>query len=201
MPGTTALLTAVAFLAGSFPSGVVLGKLLVGGDVRGYGSGNIGAANAARFGGFRLGAAVGVLDVLKGLLPVLLGRALGMGAGSLAVIALAAVLGHDFSIFLRFKGGKGVATTLGTALALAPVPAVLAAATWLLVLGLWGFSSLASLVALALLPFYLGVTGSPPVWVVLAFALFLLAAVKHWPNIVRLANGTEPGMRRRLLGG
>jgi glycerol-3-phosphate acyltransferase PlsY len=187
----------IAFLAGSFPSGVVLARLAIGQDVRQLGSGNIGAANVARAAGFKVGAGVAVLDILKGVLPVLLGRWTGLGNTALAVVALAAVLGHDFSIFLRFRGGKGVATTFGVALVLAPLATILAMAAWLLVLGIWGYSSLASLVALALLPIFMGVTGQAPVFVVLAFILFVLSAAKHRDNVVRLARGTEPGLRRR----
>lgn len=198
----TGLLTiCLSVLAGSFPSGVVLSRLLTGRDIREVGSGNIGAANAARAGGLKVGIAVGALDVIKGLIPVLIGRWLGLGPLWLALISLAAVLGHDFSIFLRFRGGKGVATTLGAAVALAPLATILAAAIWLVVLFTWGYSSLASLAALAILPLLLGFTGQPPVYAVVAFGLFLLAAVKHAGNIARLMAGTEPRFRRRLLDG
>ena len=193
----TLFVTCLAFVLGSFPSGVVLGRLVTGRDVRQFGSGNIGAANVARAAGFKVGAGVAVLDILKGVIPVLIGRWVGLGHASLALVALAAVLGHDFSIFLRFKGGKGVATTLGVSFALAPFVAVLAGATWLVVLGIWGYSSLASLLALALLPIFMGVSGQPPVYVVLAFVLFVLGAAKHWQNIIRLAYGREPGLRNR----
>ncbi len=194
------LLTCVAFLAGSFPSGVVLGRLATGRDIRQFGSGNIGAANVARAAGFKVGAGVALLDILKGTLPVLLGVWIGLGHAALALAALAAVLGHDFSLFLRFRGGKGVATTLGVMLVLAPLATVLAMATWLVVLGIWGYSSLASLVALALLPIFVGMTGQAPVYVMLASVLFLLSAAKHWENIIRLAHGREPGLRRRRDG-
>ena len=194
------LVICIAFLAGSFPSGVVLARIATGRDVRQIGSGNIGAANVARAAGFKVGAGVAVLDILKGALPVLLGRWTGLGHTALAIVALAAVLGHDFSIFLRFRGGKGVATTFGVALALAPLATLLAMATWLLVLGIWGYSSLASLIALALLPIFLGVTGQAPVIVVLASILFVLSAAKHRDNITRLTRGTEPGLRRRRAG-
>ena len=192
---------ALAFLAGSFPSGVVLTRLLTGRDVREVGSGNIGAANAARAGGFRVGAAVAVADVLKGLLPVLLARWVGLEPLPLAVVALAAVLGHDFSLFLRFRGGKGVATTLGVALGLAPLAAALAALCWLLVLLGSGYSSLASLVALALLPVLLVTTHQPAMYVVAGIALFVLALFKHLENISRLMSGTERSFRRRAESG
>lgn len=187
----------LAFLLGSFPSGVVLGRLTTGRDVRTFGSGNIGAANVARVAGFKVGAGVALIDILKGLVPVLIGRWTGLGPAALAAAAAAAVLGHDFSIFLQFRGGKGVATTLGVMLALVPLATIFAMVCWLIVLGLRGYSSLASLVALGLLPIFVGVTGQEPVYVVLASALFFLSAGKHWENIIRLMRGTEPAIRWR----
>lgn len=191
------LITCLAFLLGSFPSGVVLGRLATGRDVRQFGSGNIGAANVVRAAGLKVGMGVAVLDILKGVIPVLIGRWAGLGHGGLALVALAAVLGHDFSIFLRLKGGKGVATTLGVSLVLAPPATIIAAVAWLIMLGIWGYSSLASLVALALLPVLIGLTAGPPIYVVAASFLFVLSAAKHWENIVRLAYGRESGLRKR----
>lgn len=193
--------TALAVLCGSFPSGVVLGRLIAGRDVRDFGSGNIGAANAARVGGFRLGASVALLDILKGVLPLLVGNMLGFQPAGLALLALAAVLGHDFSIFLDFRGGKGVATTLGVAAVLSPEGTAIAAAVWIAVLLRFRYSSLASLLALGILPLAIAVTGSPPEYVTLGFALFLLAAFKHWENIVRLLSGTESSFRRQRTDG
>lgn len=191
----------VAVVAGSFPSGVALGRLVTGRDVRDYGSGNIGAANAARMGGFKVGAGVAMLDVLKGVLPVLLGRMLGLAPAELAIVGLAAVIGHDFSIFLRFQGGKGVATTLGVALGLAPIGMIIAALLWLAVLLRSRYSSLASLIALAVLPLAVAVTGSPPAYVTLGFGLFILATIKHRGNIGRLISGTEQRFRNRHADG
>jgi glycerol-3-phosphate acyltransferase PlsY len=191
----------VAFLLGSFPSGVVLSRLLTGRDVRKVGSGNIGAANAVRAGGFQLGAAVALADILKGVVALLMGRWVGLASAQLALVGLAVVLGHDFSIFLRLKGGKGVATTLGAALVLAPLATALAMLTWVAVLLPWRISSLASLVALALLPVYVWLVGGPPAYVVVTILLFLLGAAKHWENIVRLAQGKEASFRRRPADG
>lgn len=188
---TTVFVALVAVVAGSFPSGVVLGRIVTGRDVRDFGSGNIGAANSARVGGFKVGAGVALLDVLKGVLPVLLGRLLGLEPTELAVVALAAVCGHDFSIFLHFQGGKGVATTLGVGLALAPIGTMIAALLWLAVLLRSRYSSLASLIALAVLPLAVAFTGSPPAYATLGFGLFILAAIKHRGNIGRLLSGRE----------
>lgn len=189
------VLSCVAFLVGSFPTGVIVTRVLTGRDVRQYGSGNIGAANVVRAAGFKVGILVLLLDMVKGAVPVLIGRALGLSMLLLALVGLLAVLGHDFSLFLRFRGGKGVATTLGAMLALAPLPTALALLTYLVVMLVWRYSSLASLTALALLPADALLTRQPQVTVWLAAALFAIAALKHWENIVRLANGKEPKFR------
>jgi glycerol-3-phosphate acyltransferase PlsY len=131
------------------------------------------------------------LDIAKGTIPVLIGKWVGLGNTTLAAVALLAVLGHDFSFLLRFRGGKGVATTLGVSLALAPMATLVSSAIWLIILATFRYSSLASLVALALLPFGVAVTGQPAIYVGLEVALFLLAAFKHRKNVIRLIQGTE----------
>lgn len=181
----------VAYLLGSFPTAVVLSRLLAGDDVRTHGSGNPGASNVARTYGMKLGVAVAALDILKGLAPVVIAQRAGLPAAGTALVAVAAVLGHDFSAFLRFDGGKGVATTFGVALALAPLAGGLALIAWLAVIIATGYSSLASLVALFLLPIVLAMTGGPAVYTAAAVALFLLALWKHRENVLRLWNGTE----------
>lgn len=191
----------LAFLLGSFPSGVVLARLLGGRDIRRTGSGNIGAANVAREVGFKVGILVAALDILKGVVAVLVGKWMGLDPTALAAVALAAVLGHDFSVFLRFRGGKGVATTLGAALVLVPSATVPTVLVWLAMLAVRPYASLASLVALALLPIFIGVMGLPPAYVVLAFALFILAVAKHWKNIIRIVHGTESVLWRRTSDG
>ena len=186
----------LAFLLGSIPTGVLLSRSLGGDDVRKHGSGNIGAANVVRTSGFKVGALVGLIDILKGVVPVLIGRLLGADDTALAVIAVVAVLGHDYSVFLRFRGGKGVATTLGATLVLAPLPAVIAMLGWLLVMYLARYSSLASLVALALLPVFSAVTAQPAPVVAAGVFLFVLGVWKHRDNIARLATGRESKFRR-----
>lgn len=193
-------LIVVAFLLGSFPSGVVMGYLS-GRDVRKYGSGNIGAANVARALGVVAGAAVAMFDILKGVVPVLLGYRWGLGHETLALIGLASVLGHDYSVFLWLRGGKGVATTFGVALALAPVAGLGAVIIWGTVLWFSGYSSLGSLLALGVLPVLMALTGQPPAYVVLAILLAALGAFKHWDNIIRLARGTERSFWQRPVNG
>jgi glycerol-3-phosphate acyltransferase PlsY len=197
----TAIAIVAALLLGSFPSGVVVGRLMLGRDIREVGSGNVGAANAARAGGFKAGAAVGILDVLKGLLAVLFARWLGLDDAGLALVACAAVLGHDYSLFLRFRGGKGVATTFGAMLAISPAGSLLAALVWGVVLLTTGYSSLGSLLALAVLPIALALTGAPSAAALAAFALLLLGIVKHRSNIARLLSGTESSFKRRPADG
>jgi glycerol-3-phosphate acyltransferase PlsY len=194
---SSTLLVCLAFFTGSIPTGILLTRAITGQDVRHEGSGNIGAANVARAAGIKVGAAVAVLDVFKGLVPVLLGLWAGLDHTSLALVALAAVAGHDFSIFLRLKGGKGVATTFGAALALAPPAALATILVWIVVLAISSIASLASLLALALLPVFMALSHQPPGYVAVAGILFLLAAAKHYENIIRLAHGAEPGFRKR----
>ena len=190
------VLVAVAYLLGSFPSGVVIGRFR-GRDVRSEGSGNIGAANAARVLGRAAGAGVGALDIVKGVVAVVVARWAGTDAGVVALVALAAVVGHDFSVFLGFKGGKGVATTIGVALALSFPAGMVVAAVWVGVALIARISSVASLAALACLPIALAVTGGPIWYVELGFVLFVLAVVKHRGNIARLLRGTEPGWGKK----
>jgi glycerol-3-phosphate acyltransferase PlsY len=188
------LLVLFAFILASIPSGLIVGRLFHDIDVRQHGSGNIGAANVAGAAGWKAGLAVGLLDTGKGVIPVLLGRRLGLDASALALVALAAVAGHDFSIFLRFRGGKGVATSFGVTLALSPLAAALTMVTWVITWVVWGYASLASLVALMLLPLYFAADGNSLAYVMLGSILFGLSAARHWQNIVRLANGDEPGV-------
>lgn len=196
---TVALIVA-AYLLGSIPSGLLVARAFTGKDVRDVGSGNIGAANVSRVGGYRLAVVVLALDVLKGAIPVLVGRAVGLSYAELAGVAGSAVLGHDFSIFLKFRGGKGVATTLGVVLALAPIAGVVGALIWLAVAGIWRFSSLASLVALFALPVVIAATDQPSEYVPLTLGLALLALWTHRDNVYRLNQGTESRLAGRRFG-
>jgi glycerol-3-phosphate acyltransferase PlsY len=136
-----------------------------------------------------------VLDIVKGLLPVIIGRRFGLPDAGLALTAMVAVLGHDYSIFLRFQGGKGVASTLGAGLGLTAFASVLGMVVWVGVIVATGYSSLASLVALGVLPIFVALTGGSPIFVAATSALFLLALWKHRENINRLWNGTERKFR------
>jgi glycerol-3-phosphate acyltransferase PlsY len=194
------VLVAAGYLSGSIPFGLVLARLLLGVDVRQVGSGNIGATNAARVGGRKLGALVLVLDALKAVLPILLTRRL-MGGGPngdlwVMAVAVAAFAGHLFPVWLRFKGGKGVATGLGIFLVLAPWAAVAGMATWV---GVYLATRISSVGSLA---------GSL-VCVVVAFQLLGPSAIawgcaavgaliwwRHRENIRRLVRGEEGGFKK-----
>jgi len=180
-----------AFLAGSIPFGLVLVKLAGKGDVRAHGSGNIGATNVMRAGGKALGIATLLLDALKGFLPVFLARTFGFAPEFLAFVALAAVLGHVFTPWLRFQGGKGVATAIGVLFGLVPVMALATLGVWLAVAYLTRYSSLAAIVAALFVPLgQLLVYGASPA--VLAISVMSLLLVwRHEANIRKLFAGTE----------
>lgn len=193
MPDLVALL--FGYLLGSVPFGLLLTRAAGLGDIRAIGSGNIGATNVLRTGRRGLAALTLVLDGGKGAAATLLAlRCGGEVPGLLA--GFAAVIGHDFPVWLRCKGGKGVATTLGVLVA-ACFPAGLAAcATWLVVAAVFRYSSLAALAALALSPVYALVLGDGP-RAILAAALAVLGFVRHEANIRRLIKGEEPRIGRR----
>ncbi len=187
-----------AFLCGSIPFGLLLVKLSGKGDVRAHGSGNIGATNVSRVGGKALGVVTLLLDILKGFLPVFLAKKLGLGSDLLALLALAAVLGHVFTPWLKFQGGKGVATALGVILATQAQWIILPMATFIFVLWLTRHVSLGSILAAAMVPAQLLLMTWMPGAARVAFAailpwlaLVLLVIWKHRENIRRLQEGTE----------
>jgi glycerol-3-phosphate acyltransferase PlsY len=179
----------VGYLLGSIPFGLLLTRLAGGPDLRSIGSGNIGATNVLRTGNKALAAATLLGDLLKGTVAVLFARHFGPADAGL-VAGLGAFLGHLFPVWLRFRGGKGVATYIGVLLALAWPTALFFGAVWLTVAALFRYSSLASLTASALTAPALWFYGAPR-----AAALFLLLTVLLWivhrSNIARLLGGTE----------
>lgn len=188
------------YLLGSVPFGLVLARLAGYGDIRTIGSGNIGATNVLRTGNKPLAAAVLILDSGKGALAVLATRAI-LGPDLGLVAGVGAMLGHCFPVWLRFKGGKGVATALGTLLAGAFWLGLLACATWLLVAKLTRISSLAALCAVIAAPVWglllsqrevLGGDYASPQLVEFAVLIAVLVTYRHHANIKRLIKGTEP---------
>lgn len=188
---TALLLVCCAYLAGGIPCGVLAARLGGGVDLRRVGSGNVGATNVLRAVGKAAAALTLVGDMGKGALPVGVGRALGGPPELVAGIALAAVLGHCFPVFAGFRGGKGVATTLGVVLVAMPPVGGALLAVWLAAALAWRYSSLAALAAAAALPFLAwGLDGRPPM-VALAALLCALVVGRHQENIRRLWHGTE----------
>ncbi len=182
----------LSYLTGSIPSGVIVARIMGGIDPRTEGSGNIGATNVLRTLGTRAAVATLAGDILKGILPVLLAKILlPAGSATLFLVAGAAIIGHDFSIFLRFSGGKGVATTLGSLLALSPSVAGLCMAVWICTVIFTRYSSAGALVsALASPVFALALTGDFILTIFCAIAGALLI-FKHRDNIDRLIKGDE----------
>ncbi|CAN5771240.1 glycerol-3-phosphate 1-O-acyltransferase PlsY [soil metagenome] len=190
----------LAYLLGSIPFGYLLVRVFRKEDIRALGSGNIGATNVARSGAKGLGIATLFLDALKGFVAVVLAQHLAVSAGFpaafdiAALAALAAVIGHCFPIWLKFRGGKGVATALGVFFALVPAVTVLYLLIIFLIIVIpTRYVSLASIAAAAAFPF-LALPGAPvrtPILVTCYILIPLLIIVKHHQNIRRLLSGTE----------
>jgi acyl phosphate:glycerol-3-phosphate acyltransferase len=194
----TWLLLAVAYLLGSIPTSYVVGRTVHGIDLRKHGSGNLGATNAFRVLGWRAALPVIVVDVGKGWLPTVF-FPLWDGVPSLEwalAYAAAAILGHVFSIFVAFKGGKGVATSAGVFLALAPWAVLIAGILWAVVVILTRMVSLGSLMAAVVLPIAVFATGEPrlELWLSVALSAFVIYA--HRSNIRRLMRGEESRITR-----
>ena len=188
---TVVALIVLAYLLGSVPTGYVLGKL-AGIDVRSAGSGNIGAANVARVVGNRQGALTLVADAMKGFLPVLIAIQLELEPVALAFTAIAAFLGHLYPLFLKFHGGKGVATALGTLLAIAPVATLVLLALFALVAFSSRIVSLSAMVAAVAAPLVLWLLYQPPAIIGMGFFFAAVIVLRHRGNIKRLRAGTEP---------
>lgn len=192
----TWLMIPVAYFLGAIPFGLLLAKFCCGVDPRTDGSRNIGATNVARLCGARIGVAAMVLDVLKGFLPVLAAREMGAGAAVLSAVAMAALLGHVYSVYLGFKGGKAVATTLGIFAALAPWHLLAGAVVIVGTIAISGYVSLGSLALVAAMPLILGLFGRPE-FVPLALAVAALVFWRHRENISRLRRGEETSWRKK----
>ena len=198
---TIALLLLAAYILGATPTSYVAGRLGRGIDLREHGSKNLGATNVYRILGWKYAIPVALIDIAKGMIPVLLFPKLaGPDAPRWLPLALggAAVLGHMFSPYVRFKGGKGVATAAGMFLGLAPLALLIAIAVWGLCLWLTGYVSLSSIVAVLSVPVtvrLLQPEDMPVFWA--AIALVVLIVFAHRRNIARLIAGTESRFRTR----
>jgi glycerol-3-phosphate acyltransferase PlsY len=196
IPWTLVISAVGGYLMGSVPFGVIAARLGGIGDIRKIGSGNIGATNVLRSGRKDLAAFTLIGDIGKGVAAALIARALwGETAG--AIGGGAAFLGHLYPVWLRFKGGKGVATFFGVCLTVAGPAGVLSALTWIGMAALFRISSLAALTAAALTPLYALATDQPPASVGLAVFMAVLIFIRHAANIERLINGQEPRIGKK----
>ena len=187
----TVVLIVAAFVLGSFPTGVVFAHAR-GVDLRKVGSGNIGATNVGRAMGKRWAVLVLLLDALKGLAPVLAARAFGLGTWMVGLCGFAAIAGHSFSVFLGGKGGKGVATSLGAALGMAPLPALGAFAIYALLYLVFRISSIGSLIGVIAFPIMIAILGPrEPALLSFGIATALLVVIRHKDNLRRLIRREE----------
>lgn len=199
------LLIPLAYLLGSIPFGYLVVKERAGIDVRSVGSGNVGATNVLRAAGKLPAVGVLLMDMGKGCFPVLIGRVLGASAEILAAVAFAAVLGHVFPVFLKFRGGKGVATALGAFIALAPIATVSAAAVFIVLVVWKRYVSLGSVVAVGTFPvwsYWFGQLGWMTIdWLpvsIAGLATAVVVLVRHRENLHRIRAGVEDRIGENL---
>jgi len=187
---TFAVMLVAAYLLGSIPTGLLLGKIR-GVDVRKEGSGNIGATNLYRTVGRSVGAMTLVGDCLKGAIPVLLVKYYALPVEYAAWVGLAAFCGHVFSLFLMFKGGKGVATALGVFLVLSPLAVAFALAVFVGLMLVWRYVSLGSIMAAAVMPLAVALLQGDRTIFLVTLIISAVVIIKHHENIKRLLAGTE----------
>ncbi|MBW6521819.1 MAG: glycerol-3-phosphate 1-O-acyltransferase PlsY [Desulfoarculaceae bacterium] len=195
----TALILA-CYLVGAIPFGLLVGRI-VGADVRLEGSGNIGATNVGRVLGKKMGALTLVCDVAKGFLPVWVAASLLPETAvnrewMVMVCGLATVVGHMFPLYLKFKGGKGVATALGVFLFISPGGVLISLFVFVAAVAVSGYVSVGSLAATALIPLWLWMLGEPPAILAVALVIVALIWFQHRSNIGRLRRGEEQGWKK-----
>ncbi|MCF6202866.1 MAG: glycerol-3-phosphate 1-O-acyltransferase PlsY [Methylococcaceae bacterium] len=185
------LLIPLAYLIGSISSAIIVCQVRGLDDPREQGSGNPGATNVMRIGGKKAAAITLMGDALKGLIPVLLSKSLGVDSIVLSLVVLAAFLGHLYPVFFDFKGGKGVATTLGVTLGVNFLLGAVVAGTWFIVYKTSKISSLSALVAAVLTPFYVWLITSDKYLLVVFVLISIILLWRHKSNIQRLMKGEE----------
>jgi glycerol-3-phosphate acyltransferase PlsY len=190
------VLLIVAYLLGSIPFGQMISKKVAKLDITKAGSGNIGAANVAREVGIKWGIVTLLADVLKGFIPVvcaqyLLGSSTEINEVLKGIIGLAALLGHQFSIYNHLKGGKGVATYLGVFLVISPISCLLCGMIFCIIVWIWRYISLGSIVATFSMSLFLYFTGHPNVIIILSLIISSLVTFQHRENIRRLIRRNE----------
>ena len=181
----------LSYFFGAIPSGVWIGKIFKNIDVRDYGSKNSGATNSYRVLGAKLGIAVLIIDVLKGFIPLYIASKFNLKYNDLVILGLVAILAHTFSCFISFKGGKGVATSLGVFLFLAPVIALILLVIFILVVYFTKYISLGSITAAFLLPIFTFFTHRDTYLFTLSVVIAIFVIYRHKTNISRLLSGTE----------
>lgn len=193
----TVLLLLVGYGLGSIPTGVLVARWRKGVDIRQHGSGNIGTTNVLRTVGKGAAAFTLLGDFAKGLIPVLLALTWLRSPWAISLVGMAAILGHTYPLFAGFRGGKGVATTLGAFIPLLPFPLLLASLVWMGCVGVRRQVSLGSLAASAALPLVALLWQAPTAYIVCALAAAALIWYRHLENIQRLLAGTEPIIGQR----
>lgn len=190
-------LVVIAYLVGSVPTAYLLVRMALGQDIRTRGSGNVGGTNALRTAGWRIGITVTLIDVVKGVLAVWLMRLYNPESGWVAAAVLAAVLGHCYPVWLKFSGGKGVATGFGAFLVIAPLSALAALGLWFVVLVIARWVSLASMVASAAFPLLLKLIDRPDLRTLAAVSVAAVVIVlRHVSNMRKIVAGEEPRIGR-----
>lgn len=186
------IFTVLAYCLGSINSAILISRIFSLPDPCTEGSKNPGATNMLRLAGMQYAVMVLIFDMLKGFIPALLARMLHASPLIIGFTCFAAVIGHMYPVFFHFRGGKGVATALGAVLGLHFILGVLVILTWLISLGIWGYSSLASIITIIMMPFYaVFIVNHFEVFLPLCFiTIFIL--FQHRQNISRLMDGTEP---------
>lgn len=189
-----------SYLLGAIPFGYIITLYFAGFDIRTRGSGNIGFTNVLRAVGKKEAFLTLSGDMIKGLIPVILARMMFNDNSLAAACGIAAIIGHDFPVFLRFKGGKGVATSFGALFGVIPLAGVIALAIWLVVFYMWKYSSLAAIISYSLLPLVVILINPHPANIAFSVIAAALLLLKHIVNIKRLLNGTENKIGSRKKG-
>ncbi len=186
-----AIVVIISYFIGAIPAGYIVGKVFYKTDITKKGSGNIGFANIAQYLGLKAAFTVFLLDFAEGFFAVLLTKLLFNDHLTSAISAFVVVLGHDFSVFMKFKGGKGASTTYWALAALAPLPTLLGALTFFAVLWTKKYISLSNLVSIAMIPMYMILFNAPIYYTISSMFLAILLIYTHRVNIANLFSGQE----------
>ncbi len=192
------LLCLFSFLFGSIPFGLLICRYSLGVDIRRIGSGNIGTTNVMRIAGPTVGILVLLLDTSKGLFPVLLARAFSFTPFWVVLVGVFAILGHIFSPFIGFRGGRGVATGLGVVIGITPQVALFLFLIWGVVVLIFRYVSLASLSSAFFFPLLMSLTNQPLPYLLLSIVISILVIARHKPNLERLFRGEEPKIGKKV---